>query len=1231
MSILERTKLLEKNKNSNNNKNKNDKPIKNKANDKEEDIYQIKKSQTFMEKNNPFIQMVNTKKSNNQNKNVQETKTKNEPIKKDKEKDNEKKEEILKTQEKPDNKNNDIKNEKDPKEKNNEEKSNIGKRDNKDTDNKMNSKENKDSKDNKDIKGNKKEEKSNKNNNDISKETPKPTPKPEKEVKFQKENKEQKSDNQIKDKEKIIEKKETPKKEETEKCLIKEIKKKESKEIENEENSIKKTKTTKIIGNSSPIEIKNNISISNKGIPRIANVQLRNSSTPNFINNTANSDIRSDSLESFDYYLMKDESLESEKTKKYNFKNIDKGKQYFKNRYIKEKMAEIEGNIQRMTLSGSIIDLNEVESPSRSSSTYKKTNNSNYEKESEVRKCQTEFLLIVEKAIISFNLKKYQESYTYLQSSGVIKDLAEFGEFLLVVSGFDKTIVGEFLAKEKPPNENKEILISFIDAIDMNYTEISFLECLRFLLTRLILPKDANLILVIMDTFSQKFFDNNKDDNNFIKIFNNTNAIYLLVSTILALNTMFTRKDIKNMNVIKKPEFKSMNKDIDESYVDALYDKLKKKPISLSEDYSEDIYRKLSTLVQVKQMDVDSKNLDNLTKCLTSEFNDKECSNNNKSDKNDINKKENNENKKEDNKEVKFKKNNTQKKMDQQYYDYVQDIMDLDIVRKTLRGNYYRKKSFSLNTNLLTFGEADKKLLSKPNKFYRINGSSTPTLREFLVYDDFKKLTFDKTIDINKKYKKFIEINDINDVFLGINHGDNIKKYIKAYPEEEKLVNNFISIVYNNNKEQIDIKTDDMSLALLWFKALKSLVIQTRIKHENKKIENEGNLINEIREIISLIWLENILPNWKNYAKFIIIKCYEKNNYFPSILTQPERQAKIDLLDEKKVLNAKTINDFLKEISDRLNKNQNNRLEYHEFFCLCYLGFPDLLRKKIWAMCIQNNLGITKKLYLYNRKEIMNEKLDFCKFDEEYKKDSNIQINPDYNLNKIIIDIIKSKYIFYQEIIDQELEENELMQKVYNITVIFNTIRSDIPYNKGIVSLAYFFLLTGLDEINSFKCISNLICSTNTIKYFISDKETKEKSVEFFKKLLKTHAEKVYDHLNKLEIYPELYFIPCLEKLFTQSLDFEILLHVFDLYIINGEYIMFQTAITIINLFEEDLLNLTISEVFKLLKRIPKKYTELDFFEKFKNYNNIKDEYVAFNKNNVLSLQQKEINKIIKK
>ena len=983
----------------------------------------------------------------------------------------------------------------------------------------------------------------------------------------------------------------------------------------------------------SEIQDKKNITSKNSKNYSSFNPERRNTSIPLLDLYGKNSDNKEDTSERFDYSkTIKDDFAEFEKTRKFNSKNIDKGKQYFKQRYIQEKLDEIDTTIQRIT-SIELPDSKKFDFNGRASVTLallkSKSNNNNYEKESEARKCQTEFLLIVEKAIISFNIKKYLESFTYLKNSGVIKNLSEFGEFLLVVSGFDKSIVGEFLAKEKPPNEKKEILNSFINAIDMNYKKINFLECLRFLLTRLILPKDANLILVIMDTFSERFFENNKQDQNFVKIFKSTNAVYLLVSTILALNTMFTRKDIKNMNVIKKPEFLSMNKDIEPGYVEKLYDELKKKPISLNEDYNEDIYIKLSTLVQVKQKDIDSKKLDTLTKEITSENKDKDSANNNNDNKKDALKKDNSdsENTISDDDENEIKKISTQNEIEKQYYDYLQEMMDLDIVRKTLRGNYDRKKSFSMNTNLLTFNEGDRELLSKPNKFYRISGSSAPALREILIYDDFKKMAFDKTIDVSKqKYKKFLDISDINDVHLGIGDGENIKKYLKAYPQEEKLVNNFISIVYNNKKDQIDIKTDDTSLALLWFKAMKSLILQTKMRKENKKIEYEDNIMNDIKGKIKLIWVEKILNNWKNYAKYIIIKCYEKSNYINSILYQPERQAKIDLLDSKKILNAKTINDFLKEISDRLNKKEN-RLEYHEFYCLCYLGFPLELRKKIWVMCIENNLGFTKKLYLHNKKEIIKD-LDFCKFDEAYIKDSNIQINPDYNLNKIIIDIIKSKYIFYLEIYNQDINENQLMQKVYNITVIFNSIRSDIPYNKGIVSLAYFFLLSGMDEVNSFKCIANLICSTNTIKFYINDKETVKKNVEFFEKLLKTYTNKVYDHLNQLEIYPELYFIPWMEKLFTQTLDFNILVHVFDLYIINGEYILFQTAITIIKLFEEDLMNLTISEAFKMLKRLPKKYTELDFFEKFKTFNCIRDEYITWNKNNILSLQQKQINEI---
>lgn len=111
-----------------------------------------------------------------------------------------------------------------------------------------------------------------------------------------------------------------------------------------------------------------------------------------------------------------------------------------------------------------------------------------------------------------------------------------------------------------------------------------------------------------------------------------------------------------------------------------------------------------------------------------------------------------------------------------------------------------------------------------------------------------------------------------------------------------------------------------------------------------------------------------------------------------------------------------------------------------------------------------------------------------------------------------------------------------------------------------------------------------------------------------------------------MDISTELYLVDWIEKLFTQTIKYDTLLHIFDLYVINGDYILFQTAITIIKLLEEDILNFTISEIFKKLKRFPTQFTEMDFFKQFKSYNCIKDDYVKWNMNNQLQYQKKALN-----
>lgn len=176
------------------------------------------------------------------------------------------------------------------------------------------------------------------------------------------------------------------------------------------------------------------------------------------------------------------------------------------------------------------------------------------------------YILKLEKAIFSFNLKLFDDSFQQLKNAGVILDEDEFAEILLVSSGFDKYMIGDFLSKEKEPNINGKIIKYFMQKMD--FVDQKFLDSLRFLLTRLNFPKDANLILIILDYFTVAF-----QNDNPIK-YKDSNALYLLASTILALNTSFHKKEI-NVPQMPKEKFIKMNKDIDADVLDSIYEELK--------------------------------------------------------------------------------------------------------------------------------------------------------------------------------------------------------------------------------------------------------------------------------------------------------------------------------------------------------------------------------------------------------------------------------------------------------------------------------------------------------------------------------------------------------------------------------------------------------------------------------------------------------------------------------
>ena len=966
------------------------------------------------------------------------------------------------------------------------------------------------------------------------------------------------------------------------------------------------------------------------------------------------------------YYLndIKDFNPDEFSVRKYGKKTIELGKLFFKYRFIKERMEEstntynLRGSTLRynsklnqektrkVTISGNRMSLN---FNSKLGINMDKSDEK-FSNKSEYRKYNSKFLLLLEKSIFNFNLKKYLESYNILFQENIVKSYAEFGEFLLVVNGYNKYTLGTFLAKDKPPNEQKEILKSFVNSIYLTYEQKdnktnTFLEYLRFFLSRIKLPEDSNLILDLMDVYSTTLFNTNKDNKDFISRFPSSDAIYLLISSILALNTMFTRKDIKNMNIIQKDKFIEMNSEIAPNEAQDIYEKLEQEPISMKDNYSENNYKRMTILVKKKdkeninskyskyipksnlkksQNEEDSKDQDNEDEDEDeNEYKDKIIEDNNKKVKFDnILKKEVTQ--KDNNKDLIIKKCSTSRLFNTKFKEEV--IVEESHTTKDDFG--VRQSSFSFQENLESFSDKDREILTKPTKFEKIISKSSHHIRAFMVDQKLEKLIWAKDFDIivnsdkTIKIKKIkgtvhtVMIKDIEDVYNGIDNSELISDYIKSYPNESKEASNFIAIKIPN--KEVCIKANIQDIALSWFKALKSLVLQVSkiINKKNRGEDKVGKLKKLLYIKVKEIWNKYILPHWNVYGQFLEYKIKNKIND----IKKDDNNSKSNLLEEKMKFSLSAQSKFISNIKKKLSENVYNYLDYNEFLFLYKIGIPDNLRSKIWTLLIGNTCGITLDLYKSFFNLIQN--IDF----EELIKNKNLEeyletIEEDeenkFIINQILTDIFEIKDTFISGI----EKPYKILWKVYRIVRIFFLMRPDISYNKSLINFSYIFILVCEDEFISFRNIFNLICSNNTLQYYLKNENYISIRVQFFDVLLKSEIPKVREHFKNLDISTELFLVSWFENIFSFTFDFNLLKRIYDVYILNGEYILFLVGLTVIKIQENDLLSLTIGEVFKNLNKLPSKYKE-DLFLEIMNSNNIYKQFEKWKTDNEVGNQK---------
>ena len=765
-------------------------------------------------------------------------------------------------------------------------------------------------------------------------------------------------------------------------------------------------------------------------------------------------------------------------SRKYNSKNIEKGKKFFGERFISFLKLQKQNNKPP--------DINIKTIQSKVSFSIDKIELKKKEEERKELKYSSLFTNKTDKAIFSFNIKKYDNAYQELLSTGIILNEDEFAEFILVFPGFDKSIIGEFLAKEKSLNKKFVILKAYMKKID--FKDEYFLDSLRFLLNRMKLPIDSSLILGIIDEFTKAYYEDNKDNKNF----KDSDSLYLLASTIMALNTMFTRTDIKNMNMIEKPEFIKMNSDCDKDFLSKLYDDLKQNPIIMDSDYLELIYKREAI----------QGNIANQTGEQQSE----------------------------------------------------KEILDnLEAAKKGVIFNKYSK-------------------VDKPHKrFFQLS----PDSKELIWYDKGSFTLF-------RKIKK-MPVRDINDVYIGINSSKIFEKFNIPLSDDRQCM----SIICENNVI-LALQNDNEATTKKWYYALKYLINHNKLYEKEHKLLNEEDrkyYDSESDMKISQLWKNEILINWKYYRKYL------EGNY--------------DRIELKQIKENHSSNEKIEIIDENNGEDTVEIYDKYTFFKFWELGLPKFIRKKLWPIIIGNRAGITENLVEHYSKII--ESLDFKKLNALYlnylqnKKESDeIVFSEDFLMNQIINDILKITNTKYQlEIFNLQISPEIFADSLFKIIRIFTLYRQDIIYTKEIAYISTIFLLNSENYFQALVNMVNFVLDSPGIKFIQKNEEFIKIRTSFFKNLLNKYNPRLNKHLTKLELTPELYFNKWISFFFIKVFPYDVLLKLWDNYIVKGEVFLFEIALTILKMQENDCLGLAKGKILTNLRTIPfnTKYNEENFFK----------------------------------
>ena len=345
---------------------------------------------------------------------------------------------------------------------------------------------------------------------------------------------------------------------------------------------------------------------------------------------------------------------------------------------------------------------------------------------------------------------------------------------------------------------------------------------------------------------------------------------------------------------------------------------------------------------------------------------------------------------------------------------------------------------------------------------------------------------------------------------------------------------------------------------------------------------------------------KNLPPKSKeeeNLHKQLVL---QNRQMYINVLKQKQELEKMNLLNlEQKHKQEKIKAEFwTNKIIPNWSKMKNNKNIKKYFF----EGIPNMIRGKIWSLCIGNKFSITKEYYDIEAKKSIQLLMKLEK--NSHKKNQNDESDLSSSMS-LATKKIYSKYI--KQTLDKEKsinlidldiertfpymgvfkENSQLGENLREILRIFVVARPDIGYVQGLSYIAGTLLLQ-MDKFQAFVCFMNIILSPNILPFYLLDEQNIKKRLDLFNDIFKINLPELFEHFKENEVMPEHYLLEWLMTLYTRNVYIDLAFRIWDIYMIEGIMSLYKTAIVIFSIHQKDYLQMEFSDILNHIMEVGK-------------------------------------------